>query len=134
MHDKTVGEVMTKAEDVFMLSIDAKLDRELLKTMLKKGHSRIPVYVNEPGNVVALLLVKQLLLTNPDEGRTVIRTFSIYVARIGNLCCSDSVYFNKKEKVTQEEICISPLCLHVCTFGRSFGRVSTGQKPSCNCI
>jgi CBS domain-containing protein len=71
MHDKTVGEVMTKAEDVFMLSIDAKLDRELLKTMLKKGHSRIPVYVNEPGNVVALLLVKQLLLTNPDEGRTI---------------------------------------------------------------
>ncbi|EME29005.1 metal transporter, ACDP family isoform 2 [Galdieria sulphuraria] len=71
MHDKTVGEVMTKADDVFMLSVDAKLDRELLKTLLRKGHSRIPVYVNEPGNVVALLLVKQLLLINPDDGRTI---------------------------------------------------------------
>lgn len=71
MHDKTVGDVMTKADDVFMLSIDARLDRELLKTMLRKGHSRIPVYVDQPGNVVALLLVKQLLLVNPDEGRTI---------------------------------------------------------------
>ena len=35
---------MTPIEDVFMLSIDAKLDYETLRKICLTGHSRVPVY------------------------------------------------------------------------------------------
>ena len=35
---------MTPIEDVFMLSIDAKLDYETLRRICLTGHSRVPVY------------------------------------------------------------------------------------------
>lgn len=35
---------MTPIENVFMLSIDAKLDYETLRKICITGHSRIPVY------------------------------------------------------------------------------------------
>jgi len=35
---------MTPINEVFMLSIDSKLDYELLKKICMTGHSRVPVY------------------------------------------------------------------------------------------
>lgn len=35
---------MTPINDVFMLSIDSKLDYDLLKKICQTGHSRVPVY------------------------------------------------------------------------------------------
>lgn len=35
---------MTPIADVFMLSIDSKLDYDLLKKICMTGHSRVPVY------------------------------------------------------------------------------------------
>lgn len=35
---------MTPISDVFMLSIDSKLDYDLLKKICQTGHSRVPVY------------------------------------------------------------------------------------------
>ena len=65
---------MTKIEDVFMLSIDAKLDYATLRTVSVTGHSRIPVYeeVELPApngqnvkakKIVGVLLVKQVTLS-----------------------------------------------------------------------
>ncbi len=62
---------MTKIENVFMLSIDAKLDYETLRKVCATGHSRIPVYeeVEIPApdgqnakakKIVGVLLVKQV--------------------------------------------------------------------------
>jgi metal transporter CNNM len=71
---------MTPIEDVFMLSINAKLDYETLNKICKTGHSRVPVYeevelpiravgVEGPGNkckkIVGILLVKQCVLLDP---------------------------------------------------------------------
>jgi CBS domain containing-hemolysin-like protein len=39
-----ISQAMTKIENVFMLSIDAKLDYETLRKVCVTGHSRIPVY------------------------------------------------------------------------------------------
>lgn len=73
---KTVVHVMTRAADVFCLSVDERLDRRMLRLILRKGHSRIPIFDGYRANVIAILLVKQLLLVDPDEAlpiRSIIR-------------------------------------------------------------
>ncbi|OJT05869.1 DUF21 domain-containing protein [Trametes pubescens] len=44
LQEKVVRQAMTPIKDVFMLSIDAKLDYETLRRVCLTGHSRIPVY------------------------------------------------------------------------------------------
>ena len=73
---------MTPIEDVFMLSIDSKLDYDLLKKIVQTGHSRVPVYeeievpVSTSGGAVTertqkvkkilgILLVKQCVMLDP---------------------------------------------------------------------
>ncbi|KAJ2077243.1 hypothetical protein H4R24_005249 [Coemansia sp. RSA 988] len=65
--EKRVLEVMTQLRNVYMVDIDAQLDRELLTEMLRQGHSRVPVYEGERINVVGVLLVKSLILLDPDD-------------------------------------------------------------------
>ncbi|KAA1470981.1 DUF21-domain-containing protein [Dentipellis sp. KUC8613] len=78
LQEKTARQAMTKIEDVFMLSIDAKLDYETLKKVCLTGHSRIPVYedVDLPDGsgktfkakkILGILLVKQCVLLDPNE-------------------------------------------------------------------
>lgn len=64
---KRVEQICTKAKNVFRLDIDSKLDRETLLRILRSGHSRIPLYESTPNNILCLLLVKQLVLVNPDD-------------------------------------------------------------------
>ena len=81
---------MTPIESVFMLSIDSKLDYDLLKRICQTGHSRVPVYdeVEVPmrailgpedcayyekknqrtvrvKKIIGILLVKQCVLLDP---------------------------------------------------------------------
>lgn len=89
LQEKIVTQAMTPIEDVFMLSIDSKLDYELLKKICRTGHSRVPVYeevemparnnvplkgVAKPGKtanttkvkkIIGILLVKQCVLLDP---------------------------------------------------------------------
>ncbi|KAJ3255729.1 hypothetical protein HK103_006096 [Boothiomyces macroporosus] len=68
LRSKTVEDVMTRIQDVFMLSMNQKLDRTTLQLMVKAGHSRVPVYVGaDRHKIVGTLLVKQLVLNDPDE-------------------------------------------------------------------
>ncbi|CAG0888653.1 unnamed protein product [Cyprideis torosa] len=64
---KSVGEVMTKLEDVFMLSIEAVLDFRTFSEIRKHGYSRIPVYDGNRNNVVSILYVKDLVCMDPDD-------------------------------------------------------------------
>ena len=45
----------------------AVLNRTKLTEILEKGHSRIPIYREDRENVVGVLLVKDLVLLNPDD-------------------------------------------------------------------
>jgi len=78
---------MTPINEVFMLSIDSKLDYELLKKICMTGHSRVPVYeevdvpiqqrpklhnnsnngekMQKAKKIVGILLVKQCVLLDP---------------------------------------------------------------------
>lgn len=64
---KTVEQILTPANNVFKLDIDTLLDRDTLLRLLRSGHSRVPLYEGDPSNIVCLLLVKQLILVNPDD-------------------------------------------------------------------
>ncbi|CAN8065359.1 unnamed protein product [Agarophyton chilense] len=64
---KTVSQILTHAKNVFLLDIDSRLDRETMLKILRSGHSRIPLYEDNEHNIVCLLLVKQIILVNPDD-------------------------------------------------------------------
>lgn len=68
---KTVTEVMVPMKDVYMLESSTKLGEMEMAGILASGHSRIPVYRNYPANIVGLLLVKRLIVIDPEDERTI---------------------------------------------------------------
>ncbi len=69
LSEMDVGEVMVHRKSIAML--DAALPpKELLKEALEAGHSRIPLYRDEPENIVGVLHAKDLLQALADaEGK-----------------------------------------------------------------
>lgn len=67
MRNKSVQHKYTPLDKVFMLDIDGKLDRETMKQISRKGHSRVPVYKGDRGNIVGVLFVKSLIMLDPDD-------------------------------------------------------------------
>ena len=70
---KTVAEVMTTFDDVFVLPITAVLDFETMSEIQQSGFSRIPIYDGNRKNIVALLHVKDLTFIDPED-RTPLKT------------------------------------------------------------
>ncbi|RZC62687.1 hypothetical protein C5167_024429 [Papaver somniferum] len=64
---KTAGDAMTPIAETFSIDINAKLDRELMNLILEKGHSRLPVFYEQPINIIGLILVKNLLTVHPND-------------------------------------------------------------------
>lgn len=58
---------MTPLEKVFMLEINQKLDKELLRTIYEKGFSRIPIYKNTRENIIGVLKARDLILLNTEK-------------------------------------------------------------------
>ncbi|KAJ2609716.1 hypothetical protein H4S08_003929, partial [Coemansia sp. RSA 1365] len=67
LSEKLVADVMTDLHNVFMVDISAQLDRQLLTEMVRRGHSRVPVFDGQRDNIVGVLLVKSLVLLDPDD-------------------------------------------------------------------
>ncbi|MCQ2819232.1 MAG: CBS domain-containing protein, partial [archaeon] len=59
--NKSVKDFMVPYENVYNISIDEPLTESVLKKIMNKGFSRIPVYKGDPHQVIGLLRVKQLL-------------------------------------------------------------------------
>jgi hypothetical protein len=64
---RTVADVMTKADDVFMLDISTKLNFEAMLNIYKSGFTRIPVYEHSREYIKGILYVKDLILVDPDD-------------------------------------------------------------------
>ncbi|KAJ1877868.1 hypothetical protein H4R99_007836 [Coemansia sp. RSA 1722] len=67
LSEKLVVDVMTDLRNVFMVDVQARLDRRLLTEMLRRGHSRVPVYSGRREDIVGVLLIKSLILLDPDD-------------------------------------------------------------------
>ncbi|PRQ22158.1 putative gliding motility-associated protein GldE [Rosa chinensis] len=67
LSEKTARDAMTPIAETFAIDINAKLDRNLMNLIMEKGHSRVPVYYEEPTNIIGLVLVKNLLTVHPEE-------------------------------------------------------------------
>jgi len=69
---KTVKDVYTPMNKVFMLEVDSILDFTLMSLIFQKGFSRLPVYQNGDRNdICGLLFSKDLILIDPEECTTV---------------------------------------------------------------
>ncbi|KAJ3027504.1 UNVERIFIED_CONTAM: hypothetical protein HDU68_003692 [Siphonaria sp. JEL0065] len=79
LRGKTAENVMTKLDDVLMLSLDTKLDESTMNLLLDAGHSRVPVYNNIREDIIGVVLVKQLILLDPEDA------VPVYKSRIGRL-------------------------------------------------
>ena len=64
---------MTNIDDCYMLEINTVLSRELLTEIYTKGFSRIPIYEDNVQNIVGVLMVKDLILFNPEQGNKTIQ-------------------------------------------------------------
>ncbi len=69
--DKTVSSVMTPVENIFMLDVDTVLDFKTISLIFRSGYSRVPVFQTTKNKIVGLLLTKDLIMIDPEEGTTV---------------------------------------------------------------
>eukprot|EP01119_Soliformovum_irregulare_P021821 TRINITY_DN733_c1_g1_i4.p1 TRINITY_DN733_c1_g1~~TRINITY_DN733_c1_g1_i4.p1 ORF type:complete len:343 (+),score=142.39 TRINITY_DN733_c1_g1_i4:822-1850(+) len=69
---------MTPLEKVFMLEVEEKLDTKEINLILENGYSRIPVYETNKTNIIGLLLLRDLILLNPEEGITIRSVMKLY--------------------------------------------------------
>ena len=68
LRQKTVKDAFIPIESVFALSIDTLLDRKTMQKILNETHSRFPVFEpKRPNEFVAMVIVKQLILCDPDD-------------------------------------------------------------------
>ena len=88
--DRLVRDVMTKASNLFMLSVDDRLDFRTIAQIFKTGYSRIPVYEVSRDNVIGLLFVKDLIFIDPEDGTRVadfVQIFGRGVSAPCERCC-----------------------------------------------
>ncbi|KAB2605275.1 DUF21 domain-containing protein [Pyrus ussuriensis x Pyrus communis] len=64
--EKTAEEAMTPIESTFSLDVNSNFDWEAIGKILARGHSRVPVYYENPKNIIGLLLVKSLLTVRAE--------------------------------------------------------------------
>jgi len=80
LHNKTVEQVMTRLDHVFMLPADVMLDEDVIYSIAETGHSRIPVFEKEKNDIIGIMLVKSLILLD-DSVPTRVRDLDLIVAK-----------------------------------------------------
>ncbi|XP_022963199.1 DUF21 domain-containing protein At2g14520-like isoform X1 [Cucurbita moschata] len=66
--EKVARDVMTPLSETFAIDVNANLDSNLIKLILEKGHSRVPVFYEHPANIIGLVLVKNLITGHSPDG------------------------------------------------------------------
>lgn len=70
--ESKVQSIITPFDKVFLLSIDALMNREMVDKIREKGYSRVPIYYGENETfIIGVLLVKTLLGIDVDEPKSI---------------------------------------------------------------
>ncbi|CAO1627269.1 unnamed protein product [Sympodiomycopsis kandeliae] len=72
LNDKTVKDVMTPIDNVYILPADTIMDEQGVSKLVNSGYSRVPVH--EPGKsdaILGMLLVKRLIQYDPEDAMPV---------------------------------------------------------------
>lgn len=83
--EKTVKDVMTNLDDVYLLDVNCVLDFRTISDILQHGHSRIPVYRGERSWIIGLLFARDLSLLDPDDGiplQTIMKYYNHELLRV----------------------------------------------------
>jgi putative hemolysin len=80
----SVREIMVPRHDMVSIASDASLD-EVLSTMIKHQHSRLPVYENTPEKIVGLLHYKDLLPVWEERRRAIRSSRSSQAFRVNRV-------------------------------------------------
>jgi len=101
--DKNVGDVMTQMEHCFCLPSDAKLDQETLFSILRRGHTRIPIYeAGNPSKIVSLLFCKDLIGIGFERALTLEAVLEAFHGKQRVHCVGRSTKLNEALEVCQE--------------------------------
>jgi metal transporter CNNM len=95
---RKVHQVMTPRKNVFFLKHNDVLGRNMLVSIQKAGHSRIPVYNHNKKKVVGILFSKDLVFINPAERIPVHKLMRKHVGRVHEHDHLDRVLRSFKEK------------------------------------
>ncbi|KAM7274306.1 hypothetical protein ACFE04_028970 [Oxalis oulophora] len=76
LSQKTAKDAMTPISKVFSIGLDSNIDEDTMELILRKGHSRVPIYSGTPSNIIGLILVKNLIKCRLDN-ETPIRDLTI---------------------------------------------------------
>ncbi|KAH9677552.1 DUF21 domain-containing protein [Citrus sinensis] len=76
MTQKTAKDAMTAMSKIFSLDINSRLDEKTMGLIISNGHSRVPIYVGTPTNIIGAILVKNLIKYRPED-ETPIRNLTI---------------------------------------------------------
>lgn len=68
LSSKTVADVMTPIDDVFMVDETTQLTRPVMEMLVQRGFSRVPVFRRDRSHVVGVMLMKQLILVSHEQG------------------------------------------------------------------
>jgi metal transporter CNNM len=86
---KTVVDIMTKLDDVYMVEYSSALDFETMNEVIKTGYTRIPVYEKDKNNIIGLLNIKDLAFVDPDD-KTPLKTVCKFYNHTVNFVFEDT--------------------------------------------
>ena len=104
---KTVADIMTKVEDVYMIEYGSILDFETISEIMKTGYTRIPVFDKDPSNLVALLNIKDLAFVDPDD-KTPLKTVCKFYNHPLHFVWEDTKLDEMLEEFKKGEISVFP--------------------------
>ena len=81
--EKTVSDVMTTLDKVFMIESSTRLTFQVLMDIYKSGFTRIPVYEIDRQNIIGILFTKDLILIDPDDEVEIAAVISFHGNREG---------------------------------------------------
>ena len=89
---KQVNDVMIQLSDVFMLQQNELLNFETIVRIYNSGFSRIPVYNRQHNDIVGIIHIKDLMITDPNDELSVRKLLDLFKKNVTYCYRTDNLY------------------------------------------